>query len=122
MDIRQLEKRCNREIQAVCEQYTMPKLQEKAIEIWKKYAELIEAARAEEPAIANLEGYGRFLANLATEALKNGGSHERPILDDGLRGELNRANMGAAIRRATNEGNRESNQNSDSNQPIMEGL
>jgi len=122
MTIRQLEKRCDREIQAVCEQYTMPKLQEKAIEIWKKYAELIEAARAEEPAIANLEGYGRFLANLATEALKNGGSHERPILDDGLRGELNRANMGAAIRRATNEGNRESNQNSDSNQPIMEGL
>lgn len=65
--IRQLEKRCDREIQAACEKYTVPKLNDVTIEIWSRYASLIERAKNERP----LTKYGKFLENLAIQAIKH---------------------------------------------------
>ena len=70
MDIRQLEKRCDREIQAVCNKYTGDKLTKEYIRVFEHYSLLIAVAKAEEPPIADLEGYGKFLEKLALKSIK----------------------------------------------------
>jgi len=70
MTIRQLEKQCDKEIQEACTKYTMPKLTEVTIAIHEKYAGLIADERKKEPPIGDLEGYGKFLENLALGSIK----------------------------------------------------
>ena len=63
--IRQLEKRCDREIHQARQ-----RLNELIVEIYRRYSILIEVVRAEEPPIVDLEGYGKFLENLALGSIK----------------------------------------------------